>query len=133
VLGVGPTAVSKEAVSDGEIATSVAFCNGDSGGPAIDASGRITGLVSRTPSCTSGPDVFTSVAAHLDVAQQAFAAAGITFPPQADAGADAGDDAGTTPTASSSCSLSPRPARGAWLTIALGALAVIARGRRRRR
>lgn len=137
VLGVGPTAVTvgaiKEAISDGEFGTTVAFCNGDSGGPALDGSGRITGLVSRTPSCTNGPDVFTSIAAHLDVAQQAFAAAGATFP-SADAGTDANaPDASNvaTTSSSSSCDASPRTGRassfGAWLV----ALVMFTAARRR--
>jgi hypothetical protein len=121
VVGVGPTAVPatghEEAVLAGEFATGVAFCNGDSGGPAIDAHGLVTGIVSRTPSCTSGPDVFTSVAAHLDVAQQAFAAAGITFPPvdagAADASEEAGDAEPTSP-ASSGCVMAPSPSPATW-------------------
>ena len=119
VLGVGPTAVSvgavKEGISAGEIGTTVAFCNGDSGGPAIDSLGHITALVSRTPSCANGPDVFTSVAAHLDVAEQAFAAAGVAMP-GTDAGSDAPDASDPAPTSSSSCASSPRGSSfGAWL------------------
>ncbi len=145
VLGVGPTAVAgpseKVSVLDGEFATTTAFCYGDSGGPALDGRGFVTGLVSRTPSCSGGPDVFTSVAAHLDVVQQAFDAAGVPFVPGgADAGADAGDatetgDVEDVATASSGCAVGARDGRGtssaSAVALALAALAV-ARARRRR-
>lgn len=141
VTALGPTMVQgptkKDAVYAGELATTLGFCNGDSGGPALDAKGHVVGIVSRAVhSCDTGPDVYTSPQAHFDLAAKAFAAAGAPFDPD---GTASSDDAGTPsassdapPSASSGCSTTKEKRDGgSWLAIAFAALVVVSRRRRR--
>lgn len=109
VIAVGPAAVKgttqMDPVSLGEFATPIGFCNGDSGGPALDANGNVVGIVSRAVhSCGTGPDIYTTVGTHLDLAAQAYAAAGVPFSP--DGTVDAGSDASTTSTPAAASSTS---------------------------
>ena len=140
VLALGPTVVQgpskKEGILAGEIAASIGFCNGDSGGPALDAKGHVVGIVSRAVhSCDTGPDIYTSPQAHFDLAAQAFAAAGVPFAPNGASGTDDAGAVSTTSDASSSsssgCSANGRNRTGgeAWLVLA-SVLAIL--GRRRR-
>jgi len=117
VTAIGPTAVGSTPVSAGELATGVAFCHGDSGGPALDAQGRIVGLVSRTSQCMTGPDVFTALSAHADLVAQALAASDLVV---VDAGTDAPPDASIEPTSSGGCRAGGASSRGAgWVALAL--------------
>lgn len=146
VLALGPTTVplsdagsARYAVPAGEFASTVSFCHGDSGGPAIDASGNITGIVSATPSCMTGPDDFTSIAAHLDLATQAYATVGITFPVvdagATDASADSSPmDSGTAPmTNSGGCAMGATTSSPLSGTFILGLTAALHRRRKPKR
>jgi hypothetical protein len=112
IVAIGPVALQtptqKDPMLAGEFATTTGFCNGDSGGPALDANGNVIGIVSRAVhDCATGPDVFTSTAAHFDLAAKAYAAAGVPFstdPPAPDAGAPTSASPGST---SSGCAISP--------------------------
>jgi hypothetical protein len=131
IVAIGPAAIQatpqKDPLMPGEFATSIGFCNGDSGGPALDANGNVIGIVSRVVhDCTTGPDIFTSTAAHFDVAAKAYAAAGVPFstnPPTPDAGvADA--PASPSSTSSSGCAVSTRKSssENVWWLFAVAAL-----------
>ena len=62
VLELGVTTVGQNIVNDGEILTSLGFCNGDSGGPLLDSTGALVGLVSRkTGPCTTAKNIYTSM------------------------------------------------------------------------
>jgi V8-like Glu-specific endopeptidase len=66
VLGVGPAVTeSKTAVGNNEFETSMGFCSGDSGGPAMsNGTGAVIGVVSRNATCNSTTGhVYTSTAA----------------------------------------------------------------------
>lgn len=95
ITSVGPVDLHdggpETAISVGEVATTPAFCHGDSGGAALSTRGELVALVSRTADCVNGPDVLTTVSAHADLLAQARAAAS----PQATADAGAGADAGS--------------------------------------
>jgi Trypsin len=71
-------------LANGEIETGASICGGDSGGPLFDADGAIIGTTSRTtfPGACADVDggetvgaVFSGVAAHLPLIQEALAAA----------------------------------------------------------
>jgi Trypsin len=140
IIAIGPAAVQGPTVKDplmaGELATSIGFCNGDSGGPALDANGNVIGIVSRVVhNCTTGPDIFTSTAAHFDIAAKAYAAAGVPFstePPAPDAGSTANSAA---PGASSSgCNIAKMKKSDdlSWSSLSMFGLIALAMRRRRR-
>jgi len=129
VTTIRPAAAGSTPVSDGELATGVAFCHGDSGGPALDAQNRIVALVSRTSNCTTGPDAFTALSAHSDLVAQALAASDLA----PDAGADAAPDASVPPKSSGGCSTSGTSSRTGWIAIAIAFVTTRARRRASRR
>lgn len=113
VLALGPTVYAFKplgnpmsadelvAVAGGEIAVQGITMTGDSGGPAFDAAGRLTAVVSRGyADAFYGPGTFTTLAAHLATIDAALAATGNTpdggvdtlpdaLAPRPDAGGDA--------------------------------------------
>ncbi len=129
VVAIGPVALQaptqKDPLLAGEFATTTGFCNGDSGGPALDANGNVIGIVSRAVlNCATGPDVFTSTAAHFDLAAKAHAAAGVPFstdPPAPDAGPTSLASASS---GSSGCAISPgkSSSENAWWLLMCAAL-----------
>jgi hypothetical protein len=59
------TDCGSDMVEDGEFVAKSPVCSGDSGGPALDAAGRVAGITSRgDEKCTFG--IYTSVAAWRD-------------------------------------------------------------------
>ena len=85
IIALGPSTSGQ--LGPAEFATSEGTCAGDSGGPAISASGAVVGVVSRGvivvadagaggPSCVGGTSTFTSTAAYADLLATAYAKAG---------------------------------------------------------
>ncbi len=148
VLAVGPAASEasdagpSRPVVAGEFLATVGFCFGDSGGPALDAQGAVVGLVSRLASstCEVGPDVYSSVASHLDLYQRAMAlSASAPSESAPDGGADATAAPSAAPAPSAGCSVargrrasSGAPFAGALAVgVALMRCALVLRRRRR--
>ncbi|MEO7111969.1 MAG: S1 family peptidase [Polyangiaceae bacterium] len=139
VVAIGPAAVqgptAKDPLMTGEFATSIGFCNGDSGGPALDTNGNVIGIVSRVVhNCTTGPDIFTSTAAHFDIATKAYAAAGVPFssdPPAPDAGASAAPASASSTSSGCNITKTKKSDDRSWSSLSmLGALALLSRRRR---
>lgn len=81
VLGVGP----EPPALDAEIVVDEGACSGDSGGPAIAASGAVVGVLSRggngtgatgADGCIGGEDIYSSPSKFKDLILQAYAKAG---------------------------------------------------------
>jgi hypothetical protein len=81
ILDVGPA----EQIGPAEFRVGEGTCKGDSGGPAIAASGAVLGALSRggnttggigADACIGGTNVFSSVAAHADLIRAGYAKAG---------------------------------------------------------
>ena len=88
-LGDAMAAPAKVAIATGEIGVQGITMTGDSGGPAFDAMGRLTAVVSRGyADAYYGPGTLTTVAAHLATIDAALMATG-NAPPAKDGGADA--------------------------------------------
>ncbi|AUX22796.1 uncharacterized protein SOCEGT47_033080 [Sorangium cellulosum] len=125
-----------DGVAGSEFMTSGGPCEGDSGGPALDASGRVAGILARGSDPCATP-IFASVPAWqellLDVVDRA-AEYRRDPAPHGGAGSSAGAE-GSDDGSSVGCSLgepAPRQGRGAagW-SLAFFAAAVAARARRR--
>lgn len=89
VIHVGELVVfGRRMMGDGEFSIEGGACSGDSGGPALDAEGRIVGVVSRGGECA--PSVYTSVAHHGDwlrsEVRDSYVRRGQTAPPWLDEG-----------------------------------------------
>ncbi len=79
VLAIGSAvSASMTPLGSSEFEMGESMCNGDSGGPALDATtGAIVGIVSRGGACTDpSGHIYTSLAAFTSVFTQAFAMAG---------------------------------------------------------
>jgi hypothetical protein len=81
ILEVGP----KTDLGNTEFRLGEATCSGDSGGPAIAASGAVLGVLSRggngtggagAENCIDGYNIYTSAAGHADVIRSAYEKAG---------------------------------------------------------
>jgi hypothetical protein len=102
VLAVGSTvSASMTPLGSNEFEMGESMCNGDSGGPALDATtGAIVGIVSRGGACTDTTGhIYTSLAGFTSIFTQAFAMAGGAPITEGEPEPDAG---GTTPAGSSS-------------------------------
>jgi Trypsin len=97
-------ACASDTVKAGEFVASSPVCSGDSGGPALDKSGRVSGVTSRgDDKCTIG--IYSSVFAWRDfIIEKTFAAAesGHYAAPTWAGNPPAGSDPVVTPTAGSS-------------------------------
>ncbi len=105
-------------------------CNGDSGGPAVGADGRVIGVTSRGPAHCQRP-IYGRIDAHADFlrdgAQRAAGAGGYTAPAWAEAPA-------AEPPGPMECAMPRAPAGGGSAWLGLGAaLATLAVARRRAR
>lgn len=141
VLALGPTltpgsdAGPPRPVSEGEFLATLGFCFGDSGGPALDTSGAVVGLVSRlaSPTCEVGPDVYTSLAFHDDLLKRGLA---LSVTAASDGGVDGDPGAATSasPATTSGCAAARSSAGSSRATTLAGAcLLFLAAGRRARR
>ena len=83
ILTVGPS--EAERLGPAELRTDEGSCAGDSGGPALSASGAVIGVLSRggngmkggtAAACLGGENVYTSVASFGDLLRSAYAKAG---------------------------------------------------------
>jgi hypothetical protein len=143
VVEVGPTS----GVGSAEFVIGDGPCEGDSGGPALAASGAVIGSLSRgnqaSTGCTTsgGFNLYTSAASFKDLILAAYAQAGQApwlegqpnplKPGAADAGASPSSGA-TTTTTSSGCAVARRSV-SAWGVLVAGLLFALAACERRRR
>jgi MYXO-CTERM domain-containing protein len=98
------TACGTDLVLNGEFIADSPVCSGDSGGPALDKSGRVSGVTSRgDEQCTVG--IYSGVSAWKDfIVEKTFvaAASGHYTPPAWAGQPPPGFDPGTTPTGGAS-------------------------------
>ncbi|MFT3766579.1 MAG: trypsin-like serine protease [Minicystis sp.] len=136
VVCVGDDCGSRQ-VDDGEWRGDHGICNGDSGGPALDADGSVIGVTSRGPAGCERP-IYGAIAPHGRwLRQEARLAAQMgAYPEPPWVGkAQRRSVQGRTSGFTGACSASPGPARGAgvWAaSLLVAALAARARTRRRR-
>ncbi|HEY8076052.1 MAG TPA: S1 family peptidase [Labilithrix sp.] len=131
-------------LSAGDFAVSIGPCGGDSGSPALDAQGRVMGIMSRGDKSSCADMAYTRIDGHADWLRQLVrdaASKSGAEPPSWAALAPAADDAGppddapappeTTQTSSSSCAIGgPGDERSVLAPLAI-ALLFCARRRKR--
>ncbi len=119
------------AVAAGEWRGEAGVCSGDSGGPAIDAGGRVAGIASRARSDSCAGPVYTSVYHWRDWLGEAIARSTIDRPSEAWPEPPGSPPAGSAPSDDDGCRVGAVGSRGA-KSAAAGFTFALAAARRRR-